>query len=59
MEESKAPEAERIYADRLRDSTTRSYTAIRLWNGEGVIENVFINDSTIQQIFMAERAKKK
>ena len=59
MEESKAPEAESIYADRLRDSATRSYTAIRLWEGEGVIENVFINDSTIQQIVMAARAKKK
>ena len=59
MEESRAPMAERIYAERLRDSTTRSYATVRIWQGEGLIENVFINDSTLQQIISASSGKNK
>lgn len=52
MEESKAPLAEQLYRDRLMDSANRSYAAVRIWKGTAVIENVFINDSTLHQIIL-------
>ena len=47
MEEYKAPKAENIYRESTRDSLNTTYALVKIRNGDGVIENVFINDTPI------------
>ncbi|MEJ7737890.1 MAG: GDYXXLXY domain-containing protein [Chitinophagaceae bacterium] len=50
MDEYKAPEAERIYTERIIDSTQRTYALVSILSGNAVIKDVFINDTSIHQI---------
>ena len=47
MEEFKAPQAEIIYRESNRDSLKTTYALVKIYKGEAVIENVFINDIPI------------
>ena len=47
MEESKAPEAERIYGTELADSSSNVYALVSIYKGDAAIKNVYINDTTI------------
>ena len=47
MEEFKAPQAEIIYRESTRDSSNTTYALVKIYKGEAVIENVFINDIPI------------
>jgi repressor of nif and glnA expression len=56
MEESVAPEAERIYQESLRNPpygsdvrSVRAHANIRILNGRGVIEQVFIGEKTLAE----------
>lgn len=50
VEESKAPETERVYWDAQRDSTQVAYALVRLKNGQGIIRELMINDRPILEI---------
>lgn len=50
MEESKASEAEHVYWNAQRDSTQVAYAIVKIRNGQGIIENVMINDRPILEI---------
>jgi uncharacterized membrane-anchored protein len=58
MEETAAPEAERVYRERNRWSDTNhtTYATIRIRNGEAVLENLFIDDRPISE-FIREQPK--
>lgn len=43
LEEAKAPKAELDYFESMRDSTQKTYALVKVYNGDAVIENVFIN----------------
>lgn len=52
MEESKAPKAEqayRRYSNRQGQNGRPAYAVVRVKNGRGVIENLFINDQPIRE----------
>jgi uncharacterized membrane-anchored protein len=52
MEESKAPQAEqayRRYGNRGGQTKAPTYVAVRVKNGRGVIEDLFINDQPIRE----------
>jgi uncharacterized membrane-anchored protein len=50
MEEYKAPEAERVFSERLPDATQKAYALVSILKGDAVINDVFINDTSIQQV---------
>jgi uncharacterized membrane-anchored protein len=50
MDEYKAPAAEIIYRDSNRDTSNKTYALVKVLHGEGVIENVFINDVPIRSL---------
>lgn len=50
MEESKAPEAETIYGNRSRDTTQSAYALVSVFEGDAVVKNVFVNDTSISEI---------
>jgi len=50
MDEYKAPKAEIIYRESTRDTSNKTYALVKIWKGEGVIENVFINDIPIREL---------
>jgi uncharacterized membrane-anchored protein len=50
LEESKAPEAERIYNEETRDTTENVYAVVRIKSGRTVLEGVRINDRSIVDI---------
>jgi uncharacterized membrane-anchored protein len=52
MEEYKAPKTERIYFERVRDSSQKVYALVSILKGDAVINDVFINDSSIQQVLL-------
>ncbi|MEA3212000.1 MAG: hypothetical protein QOE70_5057 [Chthoniobacter sp.] len=50
MEESAAPNAERLYAERNRRGGARdTYAAVRIRNGRGAIEQVFVGDKPLAE----------
>ena len=55
MEEYKAPEAERVFIERLPDSSQKAYALVSILKGDAVINDVFINDSSIQQVLRSRK----
>lgn len=54
LEESKAPEAERAYAQAQSDSALHCYGNIHIWKGKAAITGVFINDQPIERFVRRE-----
>lgn len=50
MEESKAPEAEKIYVQSSRDSTQITYALVSIKDGESVLKDVIIGGTSIKEI---------
>lgn len=50
LEEYKAPKAETIYRESFIDSTHRTYALVSMLNGDAVIKDIFINDTSIHEI---------
>lgn len=50
MEEYKAPKAEQAYAKANGDTTSICYALIKIYNGNAVVENVFINNKPITEL---------
>ena len=50
MQEFKAPKAESVYRESARDTSKKTYALVRIFNGDAVIENVFINDVPIRDL---------
>lgn len=50
MEESKASDAEQVYWNAQRDSSQVAYAVVKILDGQGIIENVMINDRPIVEI---------
>jgi len=50
MEESKAPEAEQVYGVMSRDSASKVYALVSIYNGDAAIKNVFVNDTAITEM---------
>ncbi|HNC31562.1 MAG TPA: hypothetical protein PKX08_16240, partial [Cyclobacteriaceae bacterium] len=48
--ESKASETERVYWDAQRDSAQVAYAIVRIQDGQGIIEELMINDRPILEI---------
>lgn len=57
VEESKAATAEQAYWSAQRDSAQIAYAVVKIRNGQGVIENVMINDRPILDIVQALNEK--
>lgn len=58
MEERIAPDAERVYREHTRRGSARdAYAMVRIRNGLGVIEQVFIADKTLAEAAKAELAQ--
>jgi uncharacterized membrane-anchored protein len=55
MEEYKAPVAERIYNEMRIDSTQKAYALLNVLDGDAVIKDVFINDSSIVDLVRGRR----
>lgn len=56
LEEYKAPEAERIYGESVIDSTQRTYALVSILNGDAVVKDIFINDTSIHEIIRKRNA---
>lgn len=50
LEESKASQAEQVYWNAQRDSAQVAYAIIKIRNGQGIIQDVMINDQPILEI---------
>lgn len=50
VEESKASDAEQVYWNAQRDSAQVAYAVVKIRNGQGIIEDVMINDRPILDI---------
>ncbi len=50
MEETKAPVAETVYREALRDSTKTAYAIVRIKDGEAVLQDVMIDGVPIQEL---------
>jgi len=50
VEESKASSAERVYWDAQRDSAQVAYAVVKIQSGQGIIDNVMINDRPLLEI---------
>lgn len=58
MEESMAPRAERAYlrnSNRSGSSVGQTYALVRVKNGRGVIEDLFINDQPVREFIKNEK----
>jgi uncharacterized membrane-anchored protein len=58
MEESKAPEAEKIHASFSRDTGHTTYAIVRVYKGDAVLKNVFIDDIPIAEAVKRQRSSK-
>ncbi|MEO5995836.1 MAG: GDYXXLXY domain-containing protein [Chitinophagaceae bacterium] len=56
MEEYKAPKAESIYRDRIKDSTLKTYALVNIYKGDAVIKDVYINDTLINDVIKTRDA---
>ena len=50
MEEYAAPVAETVYVEASTDTTNTSYALVKIKKGQAVVEDVFINDTSIIQL---------
>lgn len=50
VEESKASDAEQVYWDAQRDTAQVAYAIVKIRNGQGIVEDVMINDRPILDI---------
>lgn len=50
MEESKAPQAEELYAESQRDTSATTYAIVMIKDGEGVLTDLMINDRSISEL---------
>lgn len=50
LEEYKAPKAETIYRESVTDSTQNTFALVSMLNGDAVIKDIFINDTSIHEI---------
>jgi len=50
LEEYKAPCAETLYRESNRDSKNRTYALVRIFKRDAVIEDVFVNDTSIHKL---------
>jgi uncharacterized membrane-anchored protein len=55
MEEAKAPDAEKIYRESIRDSSYKTYALVNIKNGEAVLKDVLINGVSIKQITASKK----
>ena len=56
MEESKAPEAEKLYWEALRDTVQVAYGLVSIGKGQAVLQDVFVNDKAIVDLIQEKRA---
>ncbi|MFP6581026.1 MAG: GDYXXLXY domain-containing protein [Candidatus Hydrogenedentota bacterium] len=54
LEESKAPEAERVYRESLREAERSTYITVRIKSGFGVLEELYINDTPVHEFLQRE-----
>ena len=59
LEEAIAPAAEQAYEDRSRDDKKDAYVTVRIKNGYGVLEGLFIGGKPIVEFLRDEEAKGK
>jgi len=59
MEESKAYDAEIIYAESAQDSTQIAYALVSIKEGEAVLKDVLINGTPIKEIVKAKQKNNK
>lgn len=57
MEESKAPKAERIYRERNIDRSLTVYALVKIFNGDAVVKDVYVNDSLINDVIKARNIR--
>ncbi len=57
MEESKASDAEEIYAKSLQDTTQLTYALVSIKNGDAVLKDVLIDGVSIKEIVKANQKK--
>lgn len=50
LEESTAPQIERIYAEALRDTNKISFVSVRVIDGDAVLSDLFINGKSIREM---------
>jgi uncharacterized membrane-anchored protein len=50
MDEYKAPKAEIIFRESTGDRPTNTYALVKIWKGEAVIQDVYINDTPIRKL---------
>jgi uncharacterized membrane-anchored protein len=59
MEEYKAPRAEKLYLERSPDTTNKTYALVSLFDGDAVIKDVFINDTSISTLLKVREEPRK
>jgi uncharacterized membrane-anchored protein len=59
MEESKAPEAEKVYAQSSRDTTVITYATVFIKDGESVLKDVVIGGTSIKEIVKSRQNNHK
>lgn len=59
MEESKASEAETIYRESQRDTSQVTYAIVYIKDGEAVLNDVMIDDTSIKDLVKKKRDKQK
>ena len=57
LEESKAPDAERLYFEALRDSNLTTYARVYIYQGQATLEDVLINEMPISEWVEINRDK--
>lgn len=55
MEEHKAPEAEKLYVQSVRDTSHKTYSLVCIKDGEAVLKDVFIDDKPVNLIIKEEK----
>ncbi len=55
MEESAAPEAERVYRDRARRDSSAASVTVRVRRGFGVLEELYIEDLPIKEFLATQK----
>jgi len=59
MEESKAPAAEKVYNESLRDTTQVAYALVNIKKGDAVLKDVLINGISLQEIVKINNENRK
>lgn len=54
MEEFKAPEAETIYRESIRDTARLTYALVYIKNGEAVLKDVIVDGLSISDVVIME-----